>query len=203
MSRFIESRENFLWSLGSDNKKNDSVVIYIPGSCRAVFGIECPHLACDVIILSQNDWKIFKKFALNDLIRLEKSGICIKESLVRKMKPTLFQHFTNIRNRNVYSYFASIADNLLQKLRKKYNPIIQKTIRGRPIPQDDHRRLRKLYSDPVSDPVKHFLTYAKLWKTIKDEIAIREKYENNIELYMPEIFILPDELIDYLKSFLF
>jgi hypothetical protein len=203
MSRLIESRENFLWSLDSSSEKNNSIVAYIPGLCCSNLGMVCPHLACDVVILSPEDWKIFKKYALKEFARLEKTGICIKEASVRGMKPTLFKYLSGLDNHNVYSYFASIADTLTQKLKRSYNPIIQSTIRGRIIPENDHRRLWKLYSAPITNPVKYFISYAKLWKSITDDIAVREEFENNIEVYIPEVSNLPDELIDYIKEFLF
>lgn len=205
MSRFIESRENFLWSLGSAPEKDDSVVAYIPGACNSVLGIVCPHLACDAVILPQKDWKIFKKYASKDLKCLEeKSGIRIKESFARDMNPTRLEYFTKIKNHRTYSYFASIATILLQKLIAEYSPIYQFTFRSRLVPEEDRRRLRWLFVKKLSDthPVEHFISYAKLWKNIKTNIILREKYENNIELYMPEIFNLPDDIIIYIKSFL-
>lgn len=200
MSRFIEGRENFLWSLDSDIGKKDLIVIYVSNPSSSILGITCPHLACDAMILSQNDWKLFKKYASNSFSRLEKSGIRVKEVLVREIKPSLFQHFSRLDNNG--AYFASIANDLLQKLTRTHNPIVQSTFRGRLIPKEDLRRLRK-HSNPNTSSVKHFISYIKIWKSIKTDIAIREKYESNIELYNPELNILPIEIIDQIKSFLF
>jgi len=201
MSRFIEGRENFLWTLGSSPEKDDLIAIYIPGSQQSMLGITCSHLACDAVILPRADWKIFKKYASDDFPRLGKSKPQIKEISVSEIKPSLLKHFTELDSRNTYSYFASMAGNLLRKFTRNHNPILQTTFRGRPIPEEDRKLLRK-HLNPQKDQIKHCISYIKIWERVKRDIAIREKYEGNIELYDPSINNLPTEIIDHVKSFL-
>lgn len=176
------------------------IVIYITNS---EYGMNHPnHIASDVLILPQNDWKIFKSYASGNFSKLEQGKIHIKELLVRDIKPSLLQYFNGLNDQKAHSYFNSIADNLLQKFRRGHNSSIQPNFRGRLIPKEDFKKLQK-YLNSSGNSVKYFILYVKLWKSVKADIIIRERYETNIEMYYPDINILPGDMIYNIKSFLF
>ena len=204
MSRHIEGRRNWLWSLDPKEKSTDDVLVLVE-DCHRWDGESHDRPGTDAIFLSQSDWAVFRPHleaysAIQDGLTVETSMVPACESAPHSRSDAIVIAIG--KGRRIAPIIDTIAHRLIDQLQNVYNPILQASIRFRLVPPEQRSALQRLRLNATLEPVHHFIAYRRIWDVIQHELKSREEYERNLELYEPGIADLPTVLLDIVKGYL-
>ncbi len=221
MSRFVESRENLLWSYGQPDTPREKMIILVRVSIRSHYPAKCSSY--DEIALKRGDWDLFYRFAKNDTaveilyghealwaiqpfsdfeVLITENPSPQRISLANQTHPHLFREGGSSR----IHFLNSLANTYIHRdsLHMTYGTY---WFDG----SHDYSEVRKAYKYAVELIAKdmHSRQYVENYAMLKraelmfeHEIASRKRYERGIERHH-NLKILSPELIKIIKQWIY